>query len=60
MHPCSEPMPRLDVEVRACGQERIKAPLERSWDSFLLDCPTMSEIFPVERAPQEQADRIAF
>jgi Amt family ammonium transporter len=31
-----------------------------SWDSFLLDGPTMSEIFPVERAPQEKAERIAF
>ena len=36
------------------------APLDRSWDSFLLDGPTMSENFPIERAPQEQAERIAF
>jgi antitoxin VapB len=53
-------MPRLVVEVRACGQERIMVPLDRSWDTFLLDGPIMSEIFPVERAPQEQAERIAF
>ena len=47
-------------KVRACKQEWIMAPLDRSWDTFLLDGSIMSEIFPVERAPQEQAERIAF
>ena len=39
-----------DVEVRACGQERIIAPLGRSWDSFFLDGPTVSDDFLVVRA----------
>ena len=49
-----------DVEVRACGQERIIAPLGSSWDSFFLDGPTVSEDFLVDRAAQEQAEREAF
>jgi antitoxin VapB len=49
-----------DVEVRACGQERIIAPLGRSWDSFFLDGPSVSADWLVERASQEQADRDAF
>ncbi|MFZ0407606.1 MAG: type II toxin-antitoxin system VapB family antitoxin [Cyanobium sp.] len=49
-----------DVEVRACGQERIIAPLGRSWDSFFLDGPTVSDDFLVDRASQEQAEREAF
>jgi antitoxin VapB len=28
-----------EVEVRACGQERIIAPVGRSWDSAFLDGP---------------------
>ena len=39
-----------DVEVRACGQERIIAPLGRSWDSFFLDGSTVSDDFLVVRA----------
>ena len=46
-----------EVEVRACGQERIIAPVGRSWDSFFLDGPTVSDDFLSERASQEQAER---
>ena len=49
-----------DVEVRACGQERIIAPLGRSWDSFFLDGPTVSDDFLADRESQEQAEREAF
>lgn len=49
-----------DVEVRACGQERIIAPLGGSWDSFFLDGPSVSADWLPERASQEQADRDAF
>ena len=49
-----------EVEVRACGQERIIAPLGRSWDSFFLDGPTVSQNFLVDRASQEQAERDTF
>jgi antitoxin VapB len=48
------------VEVRACGQERIIAPVGRSWDSFFLDGPGVSDDFLAERADQEQAEREAF
>jgi antitoxin VapB len=47
------------VEVRACGQERIIAPLGRSWDSFFLDGPAVSDDFLIDRAHQEQAEREA-
>jgi antitoxin VapB len=49
-----------DVEVRACGQERIIAPLGHSWDSFFLDGPSVSSDWLAERASQEQADRDPF
>ena len=49
-----------EVEVRACGQERIIAPAGRSWDSFFLDGPSVSDDFLQERASQEQADRDTF
>ncbi len=49
-----------EVEVRACGLERIIAPAGRSWDSFFLDGPRASDDFLQERASQEQADREAF
>jgi antitoxin VapB len=49
-----------EVEVRACGQERIIAPVGRSWDSFFLDGPKVSDDFLVDRASQEQAEREAF
>jgi antitoxin VapB len=49
-----------EVEVRACGQERIIAPVGRSWDSFFLAGPGVSDDFLAERADQEQAEREAF
>jgi len=49
-----------EVEVRACGQERIIALVGRSWDSFFLDGPGVSDDFLAERADQEQAEREAF
>ena len=49
-----------EVEVRACGQERIIAPVGRSWDSFFLEEPAVSDDFLAERADQEQAEREAF
>ena len=49
-----------EVEVRACGQERIIAPVGRSWDSFFLDGPAVSDDFLAERADQLQAEREAF
>ena len=49
-----------EVEVRACGQERIIAPVGRSWDSFFLDGPTVSDDFLVDRGSQEQSERDAF
>ena len=48
-----------EVEVRACGQERIIAPVGRSWDSFFQEGPAVSDDFLVERAGQEQAEREA-
>jgi antitoxin VapB len=49
-----------EVEVRACGQERIIAPVGRSWNSFFLDGAAVSDDFLAERAAQEQAEREAF
>ncbi|MEI7665854.1 MAG: type II toxin-antitoxin system VapB family antitoxin [Synechococcaceae cyanobacterium ELA263] len=49
-----------EVEVRACGQERIIAPVGRSWDSFFLDGPKVSDDFLVDRGSQEQSERDAF
>lgn len=49
-----------EVEVRACGQERIIAPVGRSWDSFFQEGPAVSDDFLVERAGQEQAEREPF
>jgi antitoxin VapB len=49
-----------EVEVRACGQERIIAPLGCSWDSFFNDGPTLPDDFLAERASQHQGEREAF
>jgi antitoxin VapB len=49
-----------EVEVRACGQERIIAPVGRSWNSFFHDGAAVSDDFLAERADQEQAEREAF
>ena len=48
-----------EVEVRACGQERIIAPVGRRWDSFFLESSGVSYDFLAERADQEQAEREA-
>jgi antitoxin VapB len=48
-----------EVEVRACGQERIIAPVGRSWDNFFLAGTGVSDDFLAERADQEQAEREA-
>ena len=45
------------VEVRACGQERIIAPVGSSWDSFFRDGPTSSDDFLAERPSQGQSER---
>ncbi len=49
-----------EVEVRACGQERIIAPLGRSWDSFFQGGPTVLEDLLEERASQQQGERESF
>jgi len=49
----------MKVGVRACGNERIIAPLGSSWNSFFLNAPSISDDFLVERASQEQVDREA-
>ncbi|MFN9872766.1 MAG: type II toxin-antitoxin system VapB family antitoxin [Cyanobacteriota bacterium] len=46
-----------EVEVRACGKERIIAPLGSSWDSFFTDGPTVPDDFLTERASQHQDER---
>ena len=45
------------VEVRACGQERIIAPVGSSWDSFFRNGPTASDDFLAERPSQGQSER---
>ncbi|MFA7242112.1 MAG: type II toxin-antitoxin system VapB family antitoxin [Sulfuricellaceae bacterium] len=45
------------VEVRLCGQERIIAPAESTWDSFFLSSTTVTEGFMAERASQSQPAR---
>jgi antitoxin VapB len=47
------------VDIRVKGQERIISPLGRSWDSFFLDGPRVSDDFLPERASQQQPDREA-
>lgn len=49
-----------EVEVRACGQERIITPLGRSWDSFFQAGPTVPDDFLEERACQGQDERESF
>ncbi len=49
-----------EVELRACGQERIIAPVGRGWDSFFLDGPSASDDFLADRASQDQTEREAF
>ena len=47
------------VEIRVKGNERIIAPLGKTWDSFFLDGPRVSDDFLSERASQEQPAREA-
>lgn len=47
------------VNVRAKGPERIIAPVEQVWNSFLLDGPAVTEDFMFERSSQNQTDREA-
>jgi antitoxin VapB len=49
-----------EVEVRACGQERIIAPTNLSWDSFFIDAPAVPADFLEERASQQQNERESF
>lgn len=49
-----------EVEVRACGQERIISPSNRSWDSFFIDGPTVPADFLEECASQQQNEREPF
>jgi antitoxin VapB len=45
------------VEIRVKGQERIIAPLGRSWDSFFLGGPRVRDDFLPDRASQQQPER---
>ena len=47
------------VEIRINGHERVISPLGKSWDSFFLGSPTVSEDFLSERATQHQPEREA-
>jgi len=47
------------VDVRARGNERIIAPLGRTWDSFFIDGPQAADDFMNTRASQEQPEREA-
>ena len=49
-----------DVEVRACGEERIISPLGRRWDTFFQDALPVPDDFLQERATQDQPEREAF
>jgi antitoxin VapB len=49
-----------EVEVRACGQERIIAPLGCRWDSFFQGGPKVPDDFLEERASQQQGERELF
>lgn len=48
------------VSVRVQGQERILAPVDRSWDSFFLAEQGVTDDFLPERASQEQQERESF
>ncbi len=49
-----------EMEVRACGQERMSAPVVRNWDRFFLDGQGVTDDFLAERADQAQAERKPF
>lgn len=45
------------VSVRAIGNERIIAPIEKTWDSFFMNGPKVSDDFMTERTSQQQKNR---
>ncbi|SFN34341.1 type II toxin-antitoxin system VapB family antitoxin [Variovorax sp. OV329] len=45
------------VEVRVRGNERILVPLGKTWDSFFLQDPCLSDDFLPDRANQHQSAR---
>ena len=47
----------LKVYIRVKGKERIIAPIGQTWDSFILDGPTVSDDFLPERANQHQSEQ---
>ena len=49
-----------EVEVRACGDERIISPRGRRWDTFFHGAPDVPDDFLSERASQEQGEREPF
>lgn len=48
------------VTVRVVGQDRIIAPVDRTWDSFFLSEERPSDDFMESRGEQEQSDREPF
>ena len=46
-----------DVEIRACGQERIISPLGCRWESFFNSSSAVPDDFMSERYSQEQSNR---
>ena len=42
------------VSVRVIGNERIIAPVEKTWDGFFMHGPQASDDFMTERASQRQ------
>ncbi|RZL42448.1 MAG: antitoxin [Variovorax sp.] len=42
-----------EVEVQVRGNERVITPLGRSWDSFFLNGPAVSDDFMAKRASQD-------
>jgi antitoxin VapB len=48
------------VNVRARGNERIISPVGKSWESFFLDAPKVTDDFMEERDQQEQPERESF
>lgn len=45
------------VSVRAIGNERIIAPIEKTWDSFFMNGPKVSDDFMTERTSKQQKNR---
>lgn len=47
------------VSIRACGFERVIAPISQTWDSFFLDGAQVADEFLPERPNQLQPEREA-